>query len=133
MIARTKLEVYAGSGRCIQRIAWHGKKRCCCSSNDMASSRSMVTGQIEANGDAAAEYDVELLHEMSLAVMRVPGKPQPDVRRLSDVFSHVESISAGFYCLALATVELSDADEEKKAVRHLRTSLNSLLRLAGGA
>lgn len=112
MIARTKLGLL-DRGVVYSGLRGMGKTVLLLKLNDMASSQGMVTVQIEANGDAAAEYD-ELLHEMSLAVMRIR---KPDVRRrLSDVFSHVESISLDFV-LGSATVELSDADEEKKAVR----------------
>ena len=126
MIARTKLGLL-DRGVVYSGLRGMGKTVLLLKLNDMASSQGMVTVQIEANGDATAEYD-ELLHEMSLAVMRVR---KPDVRRLSDVFSHVESISLDFV-LGSATVELSDADEEKKAVRTSSDKLELLIEgLAG--
>ncbi len=70
--------------------------------------------QIEANGDATAEYD-ELLRRDVLAVMRARGLTR---RRLSDVFSHVESISLDLCLVKL--LNWSDADEEKRLSEHLR-------------
>lgn len=79
----------------------------------MAAEAGMATVQIEANGDAAAEYD-ELFREISLAVMRVR---KADLRRrLSDVFAHVESISLDFV-FGSAKVELGGEAATKRGVQ----------------
>lgn len=122
MITRTKLGLL-DRGVVYSGLRGMGKTVLLLKLNDMASDQGMATVQIEANGDAAAEYD-ELLHEMSLAVMRIR---KSDVRqRLSDVFARVESISLDFV-LGSARIELSGADAEKKTVRTSSYKLELLI------
>ena len=112
MIARTRLGLL-DRGIVYSGLRGMGKTVLLLKLNDMASDQGMVTVQIEASGDAAAEYD-ELLHEMSLSVMRV-GKP--DVRqRLSDVLSHIASLSLDVM-LGTVKIDMKDAAAERQAVR----------------
>ncbi|KFI94140.1 exopolyphosphatase [Bifidobacterium saguini DSM 23967] len=112
MIARTKLGLL-DRGIVYSGLRGMGKTVLLLKLNDMATQQGMVTVQIESNGDAAAEYD-ELLHEMSLSIMRVR---KPDIReRLSGVFSHIGSVNLDFV-LGSAKIELNGSAEEQRAVR----------------
>ncbi|KAB7790707.1 ATP-binding protein [Bifidobacterium leontopitheci] len=112
MIDRTKLGLL-DRGIIYSGLRGMGKTVLLLKLNDMASRQGMATVQIEADGDASSEYD-ELMHELSLAVMRIR---KPDIRqRLSEVFSRVESVSLDFM-LGSATVDLRGADAGKQAVR----------------
>ncbi|MBT1176028.1 ATP-binding protein [Bifidobacterium callimiconis] len=112
MIARTKLGLL-DRGIIYSGLRGMGKTVLLLKLNDMVFEQGMVTVQIEANGDAEAEYD-ELMHELSLSIMRIR---KPDIRqRLADVFSHVESISLDFV-LGSAKVELRGSDAAERSVR----------------
>lgn len=112
MIARTKLGLL-DRGVIYSGLRGMGKTVLLLKLNDMASAQGLATVQIEANGDAAAEYE-ELFHELSLAVMRMR---RSDVRqRLSVVFSHVQSISLDFV-LGSATIDFDGEGSQKRTMR----------------
>ncbi|MCH9276231.1 ATP-binding protein [Bifidobacterium amazonense] len=110
MLARTKLGL-VDRGIIYSGLRGMGKTVLLLKFNAMSIAQGMATVQIEANGDAAAEYD-ELFHELSLAIMRFR---KPGVRQgLADAFSRVESISLDFV-LGSAKVELGDSDARDTA------------------
>ncbi|PWG65058.1 ATP-binding protein [Bifidobacterium callitrichidarum] len=122
MIARTKLGLL-DRGIVYSGLRGMGKTVLLLKLNGMATRQGMVTVQVEANGDAAAEYD-ELLHEMSLSIMRVR---KTDVReRLSSVFSHIGSVNLDFV-LGSAKIELNGSAEEQRAVRASSYKLELLI------
>lgn len=122
MIARTKLGLL-DRGVIYSGLRGMGKTVLLLKLNDMVSVQGMAAVQIEANGDAAAEYD-ELIHELSLSVMRIR---KPDVRqRLAEAFSRIASISLDFV-FGSAKVELKGADAEKRAIRASSYKLELLI------